>query len=283
MRFGNLSGRATLFRGDLAYDVAKLSAEAFGPDPQNVLAAWPEFRQWAETVDYRGGEEFDEADLGAPTPHPGQVFAIGLNYSDHADEAGLDIPEDLTVFTKFTSCFSGPISDVTLSGPTVDWEVELVVVIGREASRVDTEDGWGYVAGLTVGQDISDRTVQTAGPAPQFSLGKSFPGYGPMGPWIVTPDELPTPDDLVIGATIDCESVQQGRTSDMIFGVADIVSRLSRVVTLAPGDIIFTGTPAGVGMGATPRRFLTDGEVLESRIEGIGTLRQRFVAEEAAS
>lgn len=161
----------------------------------------------------------------------------------------------------------------------VDWEVELVVIIGREAHRIDEADAWSHVAGLTVGQDISERISQLRGPAPQFGLGKSFPGFTPQGPWLVTPDEFDNPDDLELGCMIDGEEVQKGRTCELIFPVPSLIAALSQTVTLYPGDVIFTGTPAGVGVGQSPQRFLQPGESLDSWIEGIGELRQRFVAE----
>ncbi|WP_396645299.1 fumarylacetoacetate hydrolase family protein [Microbacterium sp.] len=278
MHFGNLSGRATIFRDGLAYDVAALSGDSFSDDPMQVLFAWDDFRDWAARAPLTGGRPFEDVDLGAPAPRPGQIFAIGLNYRDHAAEAGLPLPGDLTVFTKFASSLTGPVTEVSLSGPSVDWEAELVVVIGRTARRVSAEEAWSYVAGVTVGQDISDRAVQTAGPVPQFSLGKSFAGYSPVGPWLVTPDELADPDDLVIETRVSGLLVQRGRTSDMVFGVSEAIARLSRIVTLHAGDLIFTGTPAGVGMSAQPPRFLRDGDALETTIHGIGSLRQSFAA-----
>ena len=152
-------------------------------------------------------------------PSPRQVFAIGLNYAAHAAEAGLENPTFPPTFTKFPTCLTGPDATVELPSEFVDWEVELVVVIGRLAYEVAAGDGWRHVAGLTVGQDLSERIVQTRPPAPQFSLGKSFPGFGPIGPWVVTPDELDDPDDLALGCTVNGEEVQKSRTSDLIFGV----------------------------------------------------------------
>jgi 2-keto-4-pentenoate hydratase/2-oxohepta-3-ene-1,7-dioic acid hydratase in catechol pathway len=137
------------------------------------------------------------------------------------------------------------------------------------------------VAGLTVGQDLSERTVQLAGPAPQFSLGKSFPGFAPTGPWLVTPDELPDRGDLVLGCAVNGESVQKGRTRDLVFSVPELIARLSAVLPLLPGDLIFTGTPAGVGGARNPRRFLTVGDELVSSIDGIGQMRHQFAAETA--
>jgi 2,4-didehydro-3-deoxy-L-rhamnonate hydrolase len=134
------------------------------------------------------------------------------------------------------------------------------------------------VAGLTVGQDLSERITQTSGPSPQFSLGKSLPGFGPTGPWLVTPDEFDNPDDLELGCTIDGEQMQKGRTRDLVFSVPALISRLSHKLPLLPGDLLFTGTPAGVGLGRTPPRYLAPGEELVSYVRGIGELRQRFVA-----
>jgi 2-keto-4-pentenoate hydratase/2-oxohepta-3-ene-1,7-dioic acid hydratase in catechol pathway len=182
-------------------------------------------------------------------------------------------------FTKFVSSMSGPDSVVTLPpGGNTDWEVELVVVIGRTAQHVAEANAWDYVAGLSVGQDISERITQTAGPAPQFSLGKSFPGFAPVGPWLVTPDSVPDKDDLALGCSIDGEKVQDGHTSDLIFPVSSLIAKLSRIITLHPGDLIFTGTPSGVGLGRSPQRFLQDGQRLDSWIEGIGEVHQTFVA-----
>ncbi|WP_410605814.1 fumarylacetoacetate hydrolase family protein [Amycolatopsis sp. lyj-90] len=205
------------------------------------------------------------------------MFAIGLNYSDHAAESGFVKPAEPVVFTKWASSFSGPYSQVVLPEGSVDWEVELVVVLGRGGRDIAEADAWDHVAGLSVGQDLSERVRQHAGPAPQFGLAKSHAGFSPMGPALVTLDELEAPDDLDIVAEIDGEKVQVGRTSQMIFSVPDLIHRLSAVVALLPGDVIFTGTPSGVGAGMTPTRFLKPGETLRSRIGGIGELVQTFV------
>ena len=280
MRVGNLAGRLTLFAADGAVDVATASEGRFGPDPQAVYLAWDEFGAWAATADLSGTTPFDPADLGAPTPTPGQVFAIGLNYRAHAAESKLDVPVDFPpVFTKFRSALSGPVTTVTLPpGGHTDWEIELVVVIGRRAVNVPVDDAWSYVAGLTAGQDLSERVSQLAGPAPQFSLGKSFPGFAPLGPWVVTVDEFADRDDIGLSCAIDGETVQDGRTRDLLFPISHLIAGLSAVTPLEPGDIVFTGTPPGVGLGRDPQRWLQPGEVLTSRIEGIGELRQSFVA-----
>lgn len=283
MRVANLAGRLVLVRDGRAVDVERASGGRFGPDPQAVYADWDAFTAWAATAGATGtadGEPFDPADLGAPVPAPRQIFAIGLNYREHAAESGLDVPDTAPpVFTKFVSSLTGPVTEVTLPpGGHTDWEVELVAVIGRTARNVAEADGWAYVAGLTVGQDISERVTQLAGPAPQFSLGKSFPGFAPTGPYVVTPDEFADRDDLELGAAINGEDVQKGRTRDLIFSVPVLVARLSAVLPLLPGDLIFTGTPSGVGLGRTPQRWLQPGDELVSHVVGLGELRQRFVA-----
>ncbi|PTR28684.1 2-keto-4-pentenoate hydratase/2-oxohepta-3-ene-1,7-dioic acid hydratase in catechol pathway [Rhodococcus sp. OK519] len=278
MRIANLAGRAVLIDGDRAVDVHTASAGRFGPDPVAIFAEWDAFTDWAATTtDVEVGVAFDRRDLGAPSPAPAQVFAIGLNYRDHAAETGLAAPDAPPTFTKFASCLTGPETDLALPTDTVDWEVELVAVIGREATDVATDDAWSHIAGLTTGQDFSERTSQMAGPAPQFSLAKSFPGFGPTGPWLVTPDEFADPNDLAIECAIDGETVQSGRTAQMIFPVAELIAHVSAVCTLRPGDLIFTGTPAGVGVGRSPQRFLAPGNIVTSSIEGIGPLVQRCV------
>jgi len=277
MRLGNLDGRAVLLAGTTALDVAVASAGRFGPDPAAVYEDWAAFRAWAAGVEVDGGVEVAPADLGPPSPMPRQVFGIGINYQSHADETGIAAPAIPAVFTKFPTCLAGPESVVELPAATVDWEVELVVVIGRRADRVTASEAWSHVAGLCVGQDLSERTVQFAAGV-QFSLGKSYRGFGPTGPWLVTPDELDDPDDLALGCAVNGETVQDGRTSDLIFDVPSLIAQLSEVLPLLPGDVVFTGTPSGVGQGRTPPRFLTPGDVLESWVEGIGRIRTTCVA-----
>ena len=276
MRIGNVAGRLAIAAGDEWVDVEQASAGRFAADPQAVYERWDEFRAWA--ADVPAGAPRVSGPLGVPVPAPRQLIAIGLNYREHAIESKLDIPEHPVVFAKFQSSLTGPDSVVELPSGGVDWEVELVVVIGREAHQVPAEKGWDHVAGLTVGQDLSWREVQTRGPAPQFSLGKSYPGFSPLGPAVVTPEEFADKDDLAIRCSLDGEVLQDGRTSDLIFSVSELVSRLSEALTLYPGDLIYTGTPKGVGMGRTPRRFLTPGALVSS-IEGIGDLTINLVNE----
>lgn len=296
MKLANVLGRAVLLtsdRTDRGVDVAEASSGAFGPDLPGIYSKWAEFRSWADAYLADHGVaprtmpeiRFLRSDLHAPSPRPAQILAIGLNYAEHAAESGFDEPDSLPpTFTKFVSALAGPDVEVTLPpNGNVDWEVELVVVIGRTTVGITRERAWDAVAGLTIGQDISERVTQMAGPVPQFSLGKSFPNFAPTGPWLVTPEEFPDRDSLGLGCSVDGEVLQDGRSADLIFSVPALISLLSEVVTLSPGDLIFTGTPAGVGVGRKPPRFLKKGQKLESWIEGIGTMAQTFVSSPAQS
>lgn len=282
MRIAHLAGRAVLIKDGLALDIEQASSGAFPSNPMEIFDNWEAFTAWGRTADYSTAIPFDEKLLGAPVPEPKQIFAIGLNYHDHAREASLPSPEHLIVFTKFLSSLAGPNVTVELPGDTVDYETELVVVIGKKAHKIDVTSAWDIVAGLSVGQDLSERTIQRRGPAAQFSLGKSFPNFSPFGPAVVTLDELPNKDALRIGATLtgpDIDGtfvVQEGNTSDMIFSVPQIVADLSQIVTLFPGDIIFTGTAAGVGMSRGI--FMKPGYRLTSTAEGIGTISNDFIS-----
>ncbi|WP_405640963.1 fumarylacetoacetate hydrolase family protein [Streptomyces uncialis] len=280
MRIGNLSGRLVLVADGRAVDVEKASSGLFPSEPQAVYERWEDFRAWAATADLPPGESFDPTDLGSPAPAPRQTLAIGLNYRDHAAEAGFAAPKGLPpVFTKYATSITGPVTTVGLPpGGHTDWEVELVVVIGTRAARVSYADAWNHVAGLAVGQDLSERVTQMTGQVPQFSLGKSYPGFGPVGPWLVTPDEFDDPDDLELRCAINGEEVQHGYTRDMLLSVPDLIATLSAILPLEPGDIIFTGTPAGVGLGRDPQRWLAPGDELVSTITGIGELRQTFAS-----
>ncbi len=271
MKLAHHHGRAAIVFDDGIADVERASDGRFGPDVMALYDDWDSFVEFAASVS-SPTEALDQQALGNPAPRPRQVFAIGLNYRSHAEESGMAIPAVPATFTKFPASLTGPFDDVELVGTNVDWEVELVVVVGRTADHVTEADGWSHIAGLTVGQDISDRDLQFAAGA-QFSLGKSRRGFGPMGPWLVTPDEFANPDDLALGCSVDGETVQDARTSDLIFDVPQLVSELSAVLTLWPGDVIFTGTPAGVGITRQPPRALHPGQVLETWVEGIGTIR----------
>jgi 2-keto-4-pentenoate hydratase/2-oxohepta-3-ene-1,7-dioic acid hydratase in catechol pathway len=285
VRLANLDGRLALVidtagidgeEEERAVDVERASDGLFSADPQAVYSRWDEFRDWVSKARIEGGEPIDRALLGPPVPRPPQVFAIGVNYVEHAEEAGYPSDSLPVTFTKFPSCLTGPEATVVLPSDFVDWEVELVVVIGKRGENVTREDAFDHVAGFTVGQDLSERHVQAEGTKPQFSLGKSYRGFGPTGPWVVTLDELADPTDLEIGCSVADEQLQRSRTSRLIYDIPELIVRLSGICVLQPGDIIFSGTPAGVGNARTPKRFLTTDDVLVSSIEGVGSITTRF-------
>jgi 2,4-didehydro-3-deoxy-L-rhamnonate hydrolase len=288
MSLAVVDGRAAWVRGnDLsaarAADLHAVSGGRFGPDPMSAFAEWDALSDWAMSLDDEAlGAPIDLAGrVGAPVPSPRQVFAVGLNYRAHAEESGMEVPKVPATFTKFPSSITGPGAQVALPSNAVDYEVELVFVIGRGGHRIAAADGWSHVAGLTIGQDLSERKVQFAA-GNQFSLGKSYPGFSPIGPLLVTPDEVRAagcdPDDLELGCRIGDEVLQRSRTSDLAFSVPQLVEELSRIVTLLPGDVVFTGTPAGVGVARKPSRFLAAGERLVSWIDGLGELTVDLVA-----
>jgi 2,4-didehydro-3-deoxy-L-rhamnonate hydrolase len=284
MRLANVGGRAHIVAsregGYRGIDVHAASGGRFPADPLELIEEWDGFRDWAaaaEPARRADSVPVTRNDFAAPVPRPRQVFAIGMNYNDHADETGLGVPASPSTFTKFPTCITGPVADVALPPGDVDWEVELVVVLGRAARGVPAADAWDFVAGVCVGQDLSERRMQLAPPSPQFSLAKSHPGFGPTGPFLVTPDELDDPDDLELGCMVNGEEVQKGHTRDMLFPVPELIARLSAVVTLLPGDLIFTGTPAGVGLGRKPPRFLSAGDEVVSYIDQVGEIVTRLV------
>jgi 2-keto-4-pentenoate hydratase/2-oxohepta-3-ene-1,7-dioic acid hydratase in catechol pathway len=279
VRLANAGGRATVLVDGGVVDVERRSGGRFGPDPMAALAGWDAFVAWAGGLCPGDAEApLDEVALGPAVPRPAKVFAIGVNYRGHVREAGMELPKSPMVFTKFPSCLVGPRADVVLSSGFVDWEVELVAVIGRGGRGVPAARALEHVAGYCVGQDISDRKLQFSDKPPQFCLGKSIDTFGPLGPAVVSLDAFADPDDLAITCDVGGERMQDGRTSDMIFPVAELIAWLAARCTLAPGDIVFTGTPAGVGSTRTPRRYLQAGEVITSAIERVGTLVNRCVS-----
>lgn len=278
MRLANQNGRAVLTDGSRAVDIENASNGEFSSDPMAAYAVWNELRSFAASVDWTLAGALEVPALGPCVPRPSAVFGIGLNYRDHAAEAGLDVPSSPMVFTKFPSCIAGPKAEVPLFGDRVDWEAELVVVIGKEADAVDEAEAFDHVAGCCVGQDISDRKAQFKDKPPQFSMGKSRRAYGPIGPWLTSLDEVGDPDDLAITCDVAGERMQQSRTSEMIFPVREIIAFLSSYCVLQPGDLIFTGTPSGVGSVRDPRRYLAVGEAIVTEIEGLGRLENRCIA-----
>lgn len=278
MRVANQSGRLKIVVDGRAVDVEEASDHKFSADPHAVLDRWDEFVEWAKSVDTTGGSPVIESELQAPVPRPGQIFAVGVNYRDHVDEAGLQLPETPFVFTKFPGAVTGPYDDIELPPGSVDFEVELVAVIGRHARHIDASNGWDYVAGLTIGQDLSERELQLSGPAPQqFNLGKSFAGFAPIGPVLVTPDEFADRDDIEVSTILSGQEMQKSRTRNLIFPIPELVAYLSTILPLRPGDLIFTGTPGGVGWVREPKRLIGPEDELVTRAEGIGEMRHHFV------
>jgi len=281
MRFGTVDDRLVLVResgdGYRALDVSTASGGVLPNDAVQALARWDDVLTWAADADWSAGFDLTPERLGAPVPNPRQVFAIALNYAPHAAEAGFTPPPQPLVFTKFPSCITGPVTTVELPDGNVDWEIEVVAIVGRGGFRIPRDKAWEALAGVTLGQDLSERVFQLQGTPPQFSLGKSHPGFGPTGPVLVTPDELADRDDLSFASFLDGEPLQHGRTSQLVFPIDDLVTRISAICPLLPGDLIFTGTPEGVGNRRTPPRFLKPGETLVSRLDGVGELEQHFV------
>jgi len=279
MRFGTVAGRLVLVRGQTAVDIERASGGKWPAEPLRALASWPDLCSWAQqpgAIDWSRGQPVTAGLLGPPVPHPRQVFAVGLNYRSHAEEAGLALPPEPLVFTKFPTCICGPDTEVVLPSGTVDWEVELVVGMGTGGRQISEEHAWDTIAGVTAGQDLSERALQMRGSPPQFSLAKSFPGFGPTGPVAVTADEFADPGDLALECSLDGQTVQSSRTSMMIFKVSELVAYISGICPLLPGDLIFTGTPEGVGSRRSPPRYLRPGQELVSRVEGVGEIHQRF-------
>ena len=216
--------------------------------------------------------------IGACLASVPNFYCIGLNYAKHAAEAGMDAPKEPIIFSKASSALSGPFDPVIIprQSTKTDWEVELGVVIGKVASYVSEAEALSYVAGYCTVNDVSEREFQIE-KGGQWIKGKSAPSFGPIGPYLVTADEVPDPQNLSLSLSLNGETVQHSNTSDMIFGVAEIVSYMSQFMTLLPGDIIATGTPSGVGMGMNPQRFLIEGDVMELEVEGLGRQRQQAV------
>jgi 2-keto-4-pentenoate hydratase/2-oxohepta-3-ene-1,7-dioic acid hydratase in catechol pathway len=279
MRLASRGGRAFVLRDEsTGWDLQSASGGRFPADPMAMYARVAEIREWLAADSGSAPETVRPEELDAPVPKPGTIVAIGLNYAEHAAEAGFEAPTELPpVFSKFPSSITGAYGEITLpEGGMTDWEVEAVAVVGAPMHNVAPEDVLGHLAGLTIGQDISERTRQFSGPAPQFGLAKSYPGFSPIGPWVVTLDEFGDPNDLRLGCSVDGEVVQEGTTAELLFSIPRSLSELSKVLTLQPGDLVFTGTPDGVGMGMNPPRYLASGEVLETWIDGIGRMRHVF-------
>jgi 2,4-diketo-3-deoxy-L-fuconate hydrolase len=271
-RLANVGGRAALATETDYFDLETLSGGSVSSDPMEALAM-PE--KLAELSAGLGSAtptgSLEGAKLGAPVPQPRNSFGIGLNYRDHAAESGMELPENPMVFTKFPSCIVGPHDTVELRDDRVDYEGELVVVIGKPGKDISKEDAWSHIGGLTIGQDISDRPAQFMAKPPHFSLGKSFDTYGPIGPVVVSVDSFADPANLKLQTFINEDKRQEAQTSSLIFDIPFLVSFLSHITTLQTGDLIFTGTPEGVGF--KQQLWLKDGDLITTTIEGIGSIK----------
>ncbi|MEM8706931.1 MAG: fumarylacetoacetate hydrolase family protein [Actinomycetota bacterium] len=269
-RLANRAGRAVLLDGDGWHDLAAASDGAFSGDPMEAVRRHAELHAVDLTGRAPDGSVAD-AEFDAPVPTPRSVFAIGLNYADHVGESSMEVPENPLVFTKFPSCLAGPTADVVLNSDAGDYEAELVIVIGVGGRDIPAESAWDHVMGLTIGQDISDRALQFAAKPPHFDLGKSRDTYGPCGPAVVSTDLVADPADLAITCDVNGERRQTGNTGQLIFDVPTLIAYISSVLTLEVGDLVFTGTPDGVG--AAQLNFLSPGDVIETSIDGLGTMR----------
>ena len=236
-------------------------------------------REWAEG-DLSGAERVPEnVRWGAPVARPSKIVCVGLNYRAHALETGAAIPEEPVLFMKASSAWCGPFDDLWLppGSQKLDWEVELAVVIGKTMRRVPEAAVLAHVAGYAVMNDYSERSWQKERGG-QWSKGKSGDRFAPCGPWLATPEEIGDPGSLALGLKLNGETKQAGSTSDLIFGVAQVLSYISHFMTLLPGDVVSTGTPSGVGAGHRPELYLKAGDVVEATVAGLGTQRQRVVA-----
>lgn len=276
MRIANRNSRANIVTEEGFVDIARASQGRFSSSLREVvqdlgeLSAW-----WAEAqvpIDRVTGPLDRDPGLGPVISDPRQIFAIGLNYHDHAKEMGLMVPTSPLVFTKFASSLGASGSLIARVSPQTDWEAELVVVIGRGGRDISTEEALSHVAGYCVGQDFSDRELLAASTPAQFSLGKSWKNFSPTGPWLTTADEIRSPQALAIGCSVNGLVMQDSTTAEMIFGVAEVVAYLSKVIEFYPGDLIFTGSPRGVGKGQVPPWFLQEGDQVETWIEGLGSI-----------
>ena len=257
-------------------DVERASGGELPSDPMMLIGRLEELAGLDVPSD---APELDSTQLGPPLPRPSKILAAALNYRSHAEESGLPLPDAPVLFAKLPSALNGPLGDIVIPAgrDRVDWEAELVLAIGRRGKDIPEADAWSHVAGVMVGQDISDRAEQFRA-VRQFTMAKSRDTYAPTGPVLVTPDELPNRDDLAVRCAVDGEEVQSGRTDDLIFPVPVLIAFISSWCTLEPGDLIYTGTPSGVGDSREPPRYLSPGNVVETEIEGIGALRNTCVS-----
>ena len=275
-KLGNINGKAALVKKDAFYILSEISNGEISDNPSEAVSNLDAIAKLYSVIDqFAPSGILDDAVMGAPITGSRNCFAVGLNYRNHAEESGMEIPPFPMIFTKHTSCNNGPFDNIEMRSDIVDYEAELVAVIGKQGKNITNDEAWNHVAGLTVGQDISDRSVQFHATPPQFNLGKSFDTFGPIGPILVSPDEFQDKNSLDLKCSVNGELRQKDNTNDLIFDIPYIISYISEFITLEPGDLIFTGTPAGVG--ATQGKLLKDGDILSTTIEGIGTMENKCV------
>lgn len=279
LRFGSIGGRAHAFFGDDRQPTAVDIERALGlpADPMQCIGHWDELRSRLDDLANSATRQVGLTELDCPVPRPSQLFAVGLNYRKHAEEMNSQIPSQPLVFAKFPSSLNSPTGPVKIVGDTCDYESEVVVVIAKGGRDIPVGEAWNHIAGLCAGQDVSDRGLQYAGAPPQFSLGKSRLGFSPIGPWVGDVREHPRRDTLAIGCSVNGEIRQNTEIHDMIFSIDKVVSFLSSIVELRSGDVIYTGSPSGVGHGMKPPKYLQPGDVIETTLEGVGTIINRCV------
>jgi 2,4-diketo-3-deoxy-L-fuconate hydrolase len=263
-------------------DGRRIDASGFGEDYGEAFFGGDGLERLAHWVASEGARApvvGDDVRLGAPIQRPSKIICVGLNYRDHAKESGMAVPAEPVIFFKSTTALVGPDDDVIIpKGSTkTDWEVELAIVVGKRASYVSEADAPKHIAGYVLHNDYSERVFQLERGG-QWVKGKSCDTFAPLGPFVATPDEIGDVHDLKLWLTVNGESKQNGSTRDLVFGVPMLVSYISQFMTLLPGDVISTGTPAGVAMGHKPVRFLQPGDVVELGIDGLGSSRQRLRA-----
>jgi 2-keto-4-pentenoate hydratase/2-oxohepta-3-ene-1,7-dioic acid hydratase in catechol pathway len=266
--------------------LADLTGAGLPSSVEELLRSGEGWREQAERAIADAARVEEEVQLLAPVARPSKILCLGMNFRSHAEEVGVEEESaEPTVFSKLASSLTGPSDPIVLPAEApdrVDYEAELAVVIGRSGRNVPVEQAAEWVAGYTVANDVSARDWQLKKPAGQWLLGKSFDTFLPFGPALVTPDEAPPPDEMVVRCTVSGEVLQEASIADMIVGIPEAIAYVSRVCTLEPGDVILAGTPDGVGMARQPRRFLLPGDVVETSVSGVGMLRNPVTSADAS-
>ena len=272
--------RIGIVAGDGLIDLSR-AAPDLPQDMKSLIAAWPDVSARVQQIARDAKPDFKVADvrLCAPVPRPQKILAIGLNYSDHIAETGREAPKEQTWFSKMPSAVNGPYDPIQIprASSSIDYEAEMVFIVGKRCRHVAREDAASVVFGYCVGNDVSVRDWQFA--TTQFVLGKSFDTHAPFGPWIVTADEIGDPHDLGIRCFVNGDKRQESNTRHLIFNVFDQIAHLTKALTLEPGDVIYTGTPSGVGFAMKPPKFLVAGDVVRVEIDKLGAIEARMEME----